>query len=764
MTSLYKSGRLLSVLVLTLFSFDTLAQTALEEVIVTARKRDESYLEVPVSVTAFTESEIESAGIENPADYISLSPNITLVDTQNQGTTFITIRGLSQARNSEPSAAVLIDGVLMANPSQFNQELFDIQQIEVLRGSQGALYGKNAIGGVITVRTKDPTDEFEGKVIVGVDSGPGVKVQAGVSGPISSINNLKYRASFSYKDTDGYIHNNHLNDDADPYQDISGRVKLLWQPIENLTADLRFSISQVDTQALYYTIGLNADDTYLPVRVNNPGVNERDMYNVSAKLDYETDYGTFTSVTSYDDLEELLTGDQFDFLPRPRSFLQLDPSIAAFKGTLQFLTGDTVVDLSQTQFLDTSSWSQEFKFTSPSEERLRYILGAYFIWTDRYISTGNQLDRGNGVYPVYHTARPSVFAPFFPPFPAIPVNDPSPQIGLLEDAQDNFAWAVFGAVSYDITDRLEATFALRYDKDKRENTTLTQPINDPTTGLIPVVFGQVREMSWDDWQPKFTLRWKFRDNITFYGDYSRGFRSGGFNQSGVGSLGILGVSDLFDQETANTIEGGVKMQVYDNRLSLSLSGYFTDAEGSYFFVFDPSTSTQNLGNLTEVSYSGVEFQGLAQVTDNFSVNLAVGITDSEIDAAVDPAQVGNEAPLVSEYTINVGAQYRHPISNIGLLSSLGELEGFLRVDYKVIGDTYWEPDNYSVRSPVDLMDLRVGVESVNNWSLTFWTRNLFNEEYNAEFSPGPFGKFGAPTNFLWKGKPIRLGADFTKRF
>ena len=412
-----KSRYVLLALSLAIFSFDTVAQSLLEEIIVTARKRDESYTDVPVSEKAFTEAEIESAGIESPADYIALTPNITLVETQNQGTSFITIRGLSQARNSEPSAAVLIDGVLMANPSQFNQELIDIQQIEVLRGSQGALYGRNAIGGVITVRTKDPADEFEGKVGIGVDSGPGYKVQAVVSGPVSGVDNLKYRASFSFKDTDGFINNPYLDEEADPYRDISGRVKLLWQPTENLTADLRFSISQVDTQALYFNIGLNADDTFLPVRVNNPGVNERDMYNASLKLDYENDYGTFTSITSYDDLEELLTGDQFDMLPRNISFLNADPSIAAFKGLLQFLTGDTVVDLSQTQFLDTSSWSQEFRFTSPSNNRLRWIAGAYFIATDRYISTGNQLDRGNGVFPVYETARPSVFAPFFPPFP-----------------------------------------------------------------------------------------------------------------------------------------------------------------------------------------------------------------------------------------------------------------------------------------------------------------------------------------------------------
>jgi iron complex outermembrane receptor protein len=750
----FKSKFALLSLTLALFSIDTVAQGLLEEIVVTARKRDESYQDVPVSETAFTEADIQSAGIETPADYILRTPNITLVETQNQGTSFITIRGISQARNSEPSAAVLIDGVLMANPSQFNQELFDIQQIEVLRGSQGALYGRNAIGGVITVSTKDPTDEFEGRITVGGDSGPGYKVVGSVSGPI--MEDLKYRATISYKDTDGYIYNPVLDEEADPYRDISGRVKFLWQPLENLTADFRVSVSKVDTQALYFNIAAEADDTSLPVQVNNAGENERDMYNVSLKLDYDSEYGTFTSVTSYDDLEELLTGDQYDFLPRAQSFANwfADSGFSPFFAFLKLANGGQVIDLSQTQFLDTSSWSQEFRFTSPSDNRLRWIAGGYFIFTDRYISTGNQIDRGNGVFPVYRTPRSSIFDAF-------PWTDPSPQLSLLEDAQDNFAWAVFGSVSYDFTDRIEGTVALRYDEDTRENTTLTKPLYDPTDldgpGGNPglTTLGEVRKHTWDDLQPKFTVRWLATDNVTVYGDYSRGFRSGGFNQSGVGAaVPTPGIDDLFDQETANTYEGGIKIQAMEKRLNLSFSAFHTDAEGSYFFFFDPTTSTQNLGNLDEVTYTGLEFEAVALVTEGLQLNASVGVTDSEIDAAEDPTQVGNEAPLVSDYTLNIGGEYRRP------LASFNGINAFIRLDYMRTGDTYWEPNNISVRSPVDLVDLRAGIESPDNWSLTFWSRNLLDEDYNAEFSPGP-----APgSHFLFKGAPMRWGVDFTKRF
>ncbi len=198
----------------------------------------------PVAVNAFSAADIESAGIQRPQDFIQLTSNMTMVQTQNQGTSFITVRGISQARNSEPSVAVLIDGVAMANPSAFNQELFDVEHIEVLKGPQGALYGRNAIGGAIIIRTQEPGDEFAGKVTLGYDSGPGFKVRGSVGGPLNDSKTLKYMASGSYFKTDGYINNDFLHREADPFRDASGRVKLLWEPSDALKTDLRVYYSR----------------------------------------------------------------------------------------------------------------------------------------------------------------------------------------------------------------------------------------------------------------------------------------------------------------------------------------------------------------------------------------------------------------------------------------------------------------------------------------------------------------------------------------
>lgn len=747
MNNALKSGLVFTLL--TIATPPVLAQSTLEEIVVTARKRAETLEESPVSVRAFTADEIVSAGIETPRDFIALTPNVTLVETQNAGNAFINVRGVSQARNSEMSVAVLVDGVLMPNPAQFTQQLIDIQQIEVLRGPQGALYGRNAIGGAITVVTKQPTDEFEGRVELGADSGPGFTVRGTASGPLGSSDAWKFRVTGSYVDTDGYIDSVFLGGKADPYQDTSARALILYEPSESFSADLRLHASMLETRALYFTIDAEADDTEIPVRVNNHGVNERDIYSASLKLEWNTDAGTFTSITAYDDLEELLTGDQFNFVPRDESLINFFP----IGQIIRDLTGDPVADLSQTQFLDSSSWSQEFRFISPAENRLRWIAGVYAISTDRYISTGNQVDRGNGVFPVYREPRVSLF---------IDPTDPSPQLSLLADAQDNFAWAVFGEVAYDFSDAFEGAFSLRYDEDERENTTLTDtPLYDPTCNTaIPneclTTFGEVRKNTWDEIQPKLTLRYRPNDSTTIYGSYSRGFRSGGFNQSGVGAaVPEPGVEDLFEAQVADTFEAGLKTIYGGGRFSTSLTAFFTDFENAYFFFFDPTTSTQNLGTIPEVEYIGFELEGSAQFNDYFGAYYGIGYTDSEIKRAADPADNGNQAPLVTDLTINLGGELRYPIAFGGDNSDF-----VVRLDYQHIGDTWWDPGNITVRSPVDLLDMRLGIDVSENWSLMLWAKNLLDEKYNAEFSPGP-----APgLNFLWPAPPLRWGATFIKQF
>ncbi|MDT8398059.1 MAG: TonB-dependent receptor [Pseudomonadales bacterium] len=695
---------------------------------VTARKREESYQEVPITVTAFSEAKIENAGIERPQDFINLTPNVQMVQTQNQGISFIVVRGIGQARNSEPSVAVMVDGVLQSNPEMFNVELFDISHIEVLKGPQGALYGRNAIGGAIIVDTLRPADEFEGSVKIGVDNGVGYRVRATASGPVTD--NLKFRLGTSFKDTDGVIPNTFLNDEADPFEDFSTRLRLLYEPTDNFSIDLIGNAILTESRAFAFAITEDVNEI-LPIRVNNPGKNERDSYNASIKMEYDPGFATFTSVTSWNKTDELSTGDAFDFLPIPDSFLAQ---------ALGF-----PIDLNQSILFKTDSISQEFRITSPGEDRLRWVAGSYLISTDRLAVLSTRFDTGNGIDP--EKKRPS----------SNPLNLP---VSFLSDKQDNFAYAFFGDLVYDVNDAWQVEASVRYDNDQRDITTLTPdaplcfPDGATATPCLPdptAFEGETRKTRFDSIQPKFTARYQPTDNVTLYSSWGKGFRSGGFNQTGVATvaarLGIAGINDIFKAQTARTVELGLKAQLFNQQVNFGFAAYHTDSKGEPFFVFIAENSTQNLGTIDKVKHNGFEVDIEALLTEGLTLNASLGFNDSKIKRFVDPSVIGNESPLVTRLTTNLGLEYHYPTPIMGM-------DLMLRADYQRTGRTWWEPFNTTVRRPVNIVDLRSSLTN-DDWTFTAWTKNLTDNHYNSEFSPGGF-TFRSPLR-TW-------GVDISRRF
>ena len=711
--------------------------STVETVVVTARQRKEDIEKVPAQVTAFTADTIETKGIETPSDFLNAVPNVTFVATQNAGTSFVVIRGISQARNSEPSAAIVVDGVPMTQPAEFNQELLDIQQIEVLKGPQGALYGRNAIGGAILITTKQPTDQWESQITAGYEDGPGGKVQGIVSGPLTDT--LKVRAAVSYFDTDGHLTNIDTVDQsarhkADPVKDFNARVSFLYEPTDSFTADLRLSTDLLNTRGLYYVVAPfgspnfnNPNYVSQPINLNNSGKDNRNIYDVALKLNYNTDFGTFSSITGYSTVREILTGDGYTF--------------DSFGHSKIFF------DFSQSQFLTAKTFSQELRFTSPSEGRFRWITGAEVFSTDRFIATGNMFDVADeGVQPIYRTPNPPGYAPHG-------------QISFLSDSQKQFAWAAYFDTSTNITDALELSLNLRFDSDHRKNTTDTPQVFLTGAG-IPGHTGDMRSHTWSAFQPQAILRYQVMDNLSVYASWSRGFRSGGFNQTGVATAaataGFDNVGDMFNAETASTWEAGVKSNLFDGRLLLNGSVYTTQDHGDYYFVFLASNSTQNLGNIQGTRFSGFDLDATARITDDLSLNAGFGYTDSKITkfpGASGGLVVGSKAPLVSDYTLNVGLQYSHPISD--------GVAALIRIDDNLIGPTTFvipvpaagEPIPIA-RDPVNLFNLRAGLQS-ESWQLTFWSKNLFDKKYNTEYSTG---------GFLFKGEPRTWGIDLTKHF
>ena len=689
----------------------------IEEIVVTARLRSESLLEVPVTVNAFSREDIEDAAIRRPNDYLSLVPNVTLVEAQNAGTTFLTIRGITQVRNNEPPVAVAVDGMLQTSPNQFNQALLDLQQIEVLKGPQGALYGRNAVGGAINITTRPPSDELDGRVMLGVGNGEHREAQVSLAGPLSP-GRAWFRVNGYWLDREGYLPNRNIGGHVDHKQDNSFQVRLDWYLNDRLSADLRLYASNTqggslnynwqafdyDLDAFTFAPG-NANNVNVVYEQNNRGLNDRDILEAALKLDYKVSWGSFTSISSFNRMEEWYGSDQ---APYSESLTQypFGPGIP-FDGIAQ-------------QYWDVDALSQEVRFSSRDNQSLRWLFGAYYVATDRFISTPVVDDTGVGIIRIERrptsAGHPATFS-------------------FLADDNENTAYAVFGQLNYDMTDQFELSLALRYDEDERVQTTSPYHTGGPTNDR--------RAATFDKLQPKVTLRYQATPDVNAFGSYSEGFRSGQFNQTGTAAAavaaGIDGVFDVVGQEETRAFELGLKSQLLNGLASLNLALFGTEVDGQQYFLFFAPTSSQVLAGIDRVDLFGGEAEFRFAIRGGWEVYAAYAFTDSEIkEYSVNSAFVGNKAPYVPERTINLGFQYRGALTDW--------LDVFVRADYEQRGKQYWDPDNSSARNAVNLINFRAGVES-DRWALKAWSKNLGDERYLAEYVLGGFVELASPRSY-----------------
>jgi iron complex outermembrane receptor protein len=714
--------------------------SSIEEVVVTARKRAESLQEVPIAITAFTEQTIERAGIERPADFISLMPNVTIVDTANVGDTQVSIRGIVSTRDAESTFAYVVDGILSTNPNSFNEELVNVRQIEVLKGPQGALYGRNAVAGAILVTTKEPGEEFEGTAKIGAGSDNLVNASLRLSGPVG---NARGSLAASYRDHDGVYSNIYENapSGVDYLEDTTLRGRLMWETGDSLSWDLRGGYSDVSGGAINFNAAFavpafnslpgaakyveNVNDHDFIFAFNVPGENEQETTEFALKADYTTDAGDWTFVASFNDLDEYLLSDgvsasfygyeltpacQADrellnsfvrpdlFGPPLQPFLVLPPPSAGgadFQGIYGPYT-PTACDGFQYQERNQQDSSVEIRFTSPQDQSIRWIAGVYAAEIDREVVVAYGADTGAG----------------FLRQPYVVPTGPNPTDQLFWDDFDTSVIAAFGEVSFDIGETSELSLALRWDEEDRKVTNrvpnvnasglsinATGPINP---GLVSNPSGiPTRSETFSQVQPKVSWRWAATERINVYASWGVGFRSGGFNSlgsedllnfwfnQGFGGAGEvvqagLTVTDEYDKEVSTSYELGIKTTSADNRFQLNAAMFNTDVEDNQFFEFfaGPFGILRVVTGIDELTVQGFEADFNWMVSDNLSLFGGVGILDSEIDKNTNrPLSVGNDVPQAPDETYNLGVQLDFPIGNAFNL--------FARADWQHVGEMYF---------------------------------------------------------------------------
>jgi len=692
--------------------------TTLDQVTVTARQRSERLQDVPIAVTAFNSADIRNAGITRPGDFIALTANVNLEEAQNAGTSFITIRGIAQVRNSEQPVAVVVDGVPQISPNQFNQELFDIAQIEVLKGPQGALYGNNSIGGAINITTVEPGDAPGGYVQMGAGNGGLKRAQGSFGTPLSQDGRWRGQVSAYWSDFDGLIKNQYLGEMVNDMQSRGVRARLLGQISDNFRLDFQASDGHDAGGGLNHVYqplyGINdAGIAKLPITANNHGINERRNSQASLKLDWTHEWGTLTSISGWTRVGEFYAADQFPYSPATTANPGLTPN--------PNLIG--LGDGTQSVYVYIHGLSQEFRLTSRSDQRLRWIAGAYGQTVERFRSTTIGQDLGRGIMPVFRAPNPAGSA--------------NPSNTFLADDNANDTWAVFGQLAYDLTPELEAALAMRYDHAEREQTDVAPPAFSATSG-------QTRKATFKAFQPKATLSWKPRHNFTGFASIGRGFNSGGFNQNGTGrraeEAGLGGVSDMYEQETANSYEFGIKTRPL-TWLDLNASAFLTDLKNQHYFGFVGAVGAQVIAPIDQTRLQGIEIEAKLIPTEHLSVLASYGYTDSEIRKnSVNPAAVGKRSPYVPHSTVNLGAQYTAEFGDA--------VNAVFRVDYRCLGEQYWDTLNSTARPALNLVDARVILQSTSGlWSLTFWGRNLTDKIYNTDWVAGGFAHPSQPRTY-----------------
>jgi iron complex outermembrane receptor protein len=710
---------------------------AIDEVVVTARKRAESLQEVPIAITVFTEQTIERAGIERPADFISLMPNVTIVDTANVGDTQVSIRGIVSTRDAESSFAYVVDGILSTNPNSFNGELVNVQQIEVLKGPQGALYGRNAVAGAILVTTREPGDEFEGQVRVGGGSDGFAKGSLRMSGPLGG--SARGSLAASYREFDGVFSNVYENggSDVDYLEDTSVRGRVIFEPSDQMTWDFRAGYSEVSGGAINFNAvfaipAFNAIGSEFHADVNDhdftfafnvPGENEQESTEFAVKGDYATDKGDWTFIASYNDLDEYLLSDGtsasfygYELTPACQasratlnSFSRPDlfgPVLAPFlvlpdgaANDFQGIYGPytpTACDGYQYQERNQQDSSVEIRFTSPQDQSTRWIAGLYATEIDREVVVAYGADQGLG----------------FLRQPYIDPTGPNPTDLLFWDEFDTSVIAAFGELAFDVGDSMELSLALRWDQEDRKVRNQVPNVN--SSGLNINAIGPInpafianptgipnRSETFDQLQPRVSWRWAASDAVNVYASWGVGFRSGGFNSvgsedllnlwfnSGFGGAGEvvqagLTIKDEYDKEVSSSFELGIKTQLMNNRLQLNAAVFSTDVDDNQFFEFfaGPFGLMRVVTTIDETTIQGFEADFNWLVSDNFSLFGGVGFLDSEIKKNINrPLSEGNDVPQAPEETYNLGAQLEFPMGN--------SMSFYARVDYQHVGKMWF---------------------------------------------------------------------------
>lgn len=664
----------------------------LETILVTAERRVSTLQQTPLAITAVGAEELRQRNIESLLDIGALAPNVfagsqTAGGGQNGG---FFIRGVGQERRNvvfDQGIGLYIDDVFLSRSDANFLNIIDVERIEVLRGPQGTLFGKNTIGGAIRYIVKKPSDEFGGYIDGTVGNFDRVDVRGTINVPLTD--KIFAKATFGALNRDGFIDsltdNTVLGDEQVRFASLQLRAELS----EKVTLDLSASRSLSDNNGRAFIVdfisptasfpsftgtssGQIYDERFLSPDIYTRVSNERSSYSyddfiLSATLNVAlSDAINIKSITSYIEADVDSETD-WDGSPVP------------------------VFDLRNIRAID--QFSQEVQLSGTIfDNRLTYVAGLFYLR-----ETPSELQE--------------VFTGFIPgggPFLDAP--------RLRTEGQDVDTFAAFAQGTFSVTDKLDVTLGLRYSRD--EKTVQSATINSG--------FAAEGSDAWGDVSPRVSVQYQWTDDIMTYATVAKGFRSGGLNTRFFG-----GVTDLtrlsFAPEIVWNYEAGIRTEFFDNRARVNLTGFYMDYTDQQLTFFDEASQLVIIQNVGESSRAGIELETQVNPIEGLTISGNVGYLDAQYDdvggSGAEGVTVDSTPPRSPEWTFNIGGSYEIPAGEGSVVVSTN-------YNYRTSQTTTSTDGNTQFLDEYGLLTARLQYNSPEDvWNIAFFATNLLDKEY-----------------------------------
>jgi iron complex outermembrane receptor protein len=720
----------------------------LEEVIVTASKREENLQDVSVAVTAISSEALRQAKIVNSEDLTALVPSLNLQKGMNPRSSSFNIRGIGTQSFSaavEPSVSTVLDGVVMGRSGMAFTQMFDLNRVEVLRGPQGTLFGKNASGGAIQFITEQPHDSFAAEAMTAAIEDDEYRGEAMVNIPLSD--SIAFRLSSTASHTDGWIENVYDGSYRNETDDWAVRGQFRFNVSDDLVISLSSDLSDKDCLCSQNTIR-SADpdaeilDAILPVvpgerntQVNEDGDLSLEVESFGHRLSVDYNIGDFTltSITAYREWNEIFDED-----------VDNSPVVP--------IPGSILFSFEQEGTLDQDQFSQEIRLLSSAEDRISYVLGLFYF--------EQTVERG--------FARTIGF-------------NETPNTSYTIDTVDTENFAAFGETTINFTDQFRGLLGGRYTVDdlSTQGSAASAPESEPQPPRDDYVQAVLSETDNDDFSIKAGVEWDVAEDIMTYFTYTQGYKGPAFNAGATNSEPLPAI----DPETSDAFELGLKSRLLDGRLTLNVALFrseFTDFQAEAFVPGDEDDTSDTgeflLSNAGEVVTQGLEIDFTALPTERLLIFGSVSFIDAEIESfeggpcsfgqqyrgvgylgqdtcdrlGIDrePGSPrlqdlsGGELPFTPDWKFNLMAAYTLPVESqpfdVVLRANYTAQDDVI---YSISQDVYTHQDGYQL---VDAEIMLLGND--DRWSLAFFVKNVFDEFYVSGI--GPTSDVFVPNGYL----------------